>query len=99
MIDASHSNSHSLALTSLAVLLAASPLVCRAWTVDESPRTVSKVGAHPVDVGFVAVAEGLHSNCLNQVLYFNVSNQLGKAMLSTLMIAKFSGQKVREVCT
>jgi hypothetical protein len=78
----------------LAPLCCAS-LLAAAWTNDEGPRTVAQVGVHPVNIGFLVLAEGVHGNCLNGVLYYDVSTPMGKAMYAVLVAAKSTGQKVR----
>lgn len=75
-------------------LLAAS-CFSQAWTVDESPRTVVLIGSHIVSTGFLQIAEALPATCTNSVLYFDLATPLGKAMYTTLALAKATGQKVR----
>ncbi|NOS74390.1 MAG: hypothetical protein HOP36_07605 [Methyloglobulus sp.] len=85
---------NKIIIARLAILLLIGPLTARAWTVDESNRTVSVVGSHVGPAGYVWIAEGIHANC-QYGLYFDITTSLGKSMLATLMIAKTTGQKVR----
>lgn len=78
----------------LACLLAL-PVNSYAWTNDDAPRTISTLGAHDGNLGFVTLVEGVSSNCMNGALYFDVSTALGRAMLATMLTARASSEKIR----
>lgn len=60
-----------------------------AWDIDQT-RTVLQLGSHVENTGFVNFHEGVDSNCMNGVLYFDISKPLGKTMFATLNIAKIA---------
>jgi hypothetical protein len=66
-----------------------------AWNRDIEPATVNRVGVHSTTTGFLSLAEGIDANCQYGSLYFDVATPLGKGLLSTLLMAKATGQKVR----
>lgn len=65
------------------------------WELDEINKTVSMIGTHTPNIGFVTLSEGVHKNCVYQHLYFDISTDLGKSFHSTLLAAKHSQSKIR----
>ncbi len=80
-------------------MLAALLYICitpaSAWEIDIPLNTVTTIGVHDKNVGFVSFKEGVHQNCAYQHLYFDISTSTGKSYLSILSTAKVSKTKVR----
>lgn len=75
--------------------LAAVSISAIAWTVDAPNKVLTSVGTHVGTFGYVGIEGGIHANCLNQVLYFDIATPIGKSMQTLLLTAKVAGQKVR----
>lgn len=84
----------TIAAGALAALAAVS-ISAAAWTVDTPNKVVTSVGAHIGTLGYVGIEGGVHANCSNQVLYFDIATPIGKSMQTLLLTAKVAGQKVR----
>ncbi len=88
---------HYFALIMVLSAMMASPAF--AWDTDWYLKTVSKIGSHGNSegnsTGFLSLTDPLPANCMNGVLYWDLTTPLGKSMLNTLILAKTTGQKVR----